>query len=93
MRRADGPLLVVISGLPGVGKTSVARALAHQLAAVHLSVDALEDAMLGCGLPRGWSVGVAAYAPWPAPVIDVDTAGRTVGGVADVALRALAQRR
>ncbi|GAA1329523.1 AAA family ATPase [Brachybacterium rhamnosum] len=53
--------LVVLSGLPGVGKTSVAEILAARTASVHLSIDAVEDALLACGLPRGWEVGVAAY--------------------------------
>jgi predicted kinase len=53
--------LIVVSGLPGVGKTAVAAAVAARLDAVHLSVDPVEDAMLGCGLPAGWNLGVAAY--------------------------------
>lgn len=53
--------LVVLSGLPGVGKTTVAALLAARTEAVHLSIDAVEDALLGCGLPAGWQVGVAAY--------------------------------
>ena len=53
--------LMVISGLPGVGKTSVAALLAAHLSAVHLSIDAVEESMLACGLPPGWTVGVAAY--------------------------------
>ena len=54
-------MLVVISGLPATGKSAVARALAERLHAVHLSVDPVEDAMLGAGLERGWATGVAAY--------------------------------
>jgi predicted kinase len=54
-------MLVVISGLPGTGKTTVARAVAEQLSAVHLSIDEVEDALLGAGLERGWTTGVAAY--------------------------------
>lgn len=56
----DGSLIVV-SGLPGVGKTAVAAAVATRLNGVHLSVDPVEDAMLRCDLPAGWNVGVAAY--------------------------------
>lgn len=51
----------MISGLPGVGKTAVAAGVAARLHAVHLSVDAAEDAMLGAGLPSDWQTGVAAY--------------------------------
>ncbi|WP_147918913.1 AAA family ATPase [Ruania zhangjianzhongii] len=53
--------LIVLSGLPGVGKTSVATTVALGIGAVHLSIDAVEEAMLGCGLPTSWQVGVAAY--------------------------------
>jgi predicted kinase len=53
--------LIVVSGLPGVGKTAVATAVAARLNGVHLSVDPVEDAMLRCDLPAGWNVGVAAY--------------------------------
>src|SRR5262245_31995030 len=37
--------LVIFSGLPGVGKTSLARELARQLGAVHLRVDTIELAI------------------------------------------------
>lgn len=53
--------LIVISGLPGVGKTAVAATVAARIGGVHLSVDPVEDAMLNCGLPSGWTTGVAAY--------------------------------
>ena len=51
----------MLSGLPGVGKTSVAEIVAARTGSVHLSIDAVEDSILACGLPRGWEVGVAAY--------------------------------
>jgi hypothetical protein len=35
--------------------------VAERLQAVYLSIDPVEDAMLGAGLPRGWTTGVAAY--------------------------------
>ena len=54
-------VLVVISGLPGTGKSAVAAGLAARLEAVHLSIDPIEDALLGAGLPRSWETGVAAY--------------------------------
>ncbi|NNU28298.1 AAA family ATPase [Isoptericola sediminis] len=53
--------LIVISGLPGVGKTSVAEIVAARTGSVHLSIDAVEESILACGLPRGRHVGVAAY--------------------------------
>lgn len=38
-------VLVVILGLPGTGKTTLAAALARQSRAVHLSVDVVEEAL------------------------------------------------
>ena len=54
-------MLVVISGLPGTGKTAVAEAVARETGSVHLSIDAVEDALLGAGLEASWTTGVAAY--------------------------------
>lgn len=55
------PVLIVISDLPATGKTTLADALARRASAVHLSVDNVEDALLGAGAAPGWSTGVAAY--------------------------------
>ncbi len=44
-------MLVIFSGLPGVGKTFVARELARQLGAAHLRIDSIEQAI------RGWAIG------------------------------------
>lgn len=54
-------MLIVISGLPGTGKTAVASEVARQIGAVHLSIDTIEDALIGAGLPGSWTTGVAAY--------------------------------
>jgi predicted kinase len=54
-------VLVVISGLPGTGKSTVGAAVAKRTCAVWLSVDEVEDALLGVGLPSDWTTGVAAY--------------------------------
>jgi predicted kinase len=43
-------VLVAIGGLPGVGKTTLARALAGRLGAAHLRIDALEAALVRQGL-------------------------------------------
>jgi predicted kinase len=42
--------LVILSGLPGVGKTTIARALGVALAAVHVRVDSIEQALRNAGL-------------------------------------------
>ena len=46
-------MLVVIGGLPGVGKTTVARAVAGRLPAAHLRIDSFEVALLAQGLVAG----------------------------------------
>ena len=38
------PVLIVFSGLPGVGKTTIARELGRSLAAVYLRIDSIEHA-------------------------------------------------
>jgi predicted kinase len=40
-------MLVIFSGLPGVGKTAIARELAGQIGAVHLRIDSIEQAIRG----------------------------------------------
>src|SRR5580658_2823373 len=39
-------MLIVLGGLPGVGKTTIARELARRLGAVHLRIDTIEQAIL-----------------------------------------------
>ncbi|MEV0644074.1 AAA family ATPase [Phytomonospora sp. NPDC050363] len=55
------PTLVVFSGLPGAGKTTLAAATAAALDCTHLSVDTAEAAMWRCGVGRDAGAGVAAY--------------------------------
>jgi predicted kinase len=54
-------VLIVISGLPGTGKSTVGDALSARIGAVRVSVDTIEDALLGAGLLPSWELGVAAY--------------------------------
>jgi predicted kinase len=54
-------MLVILSGLPGVGKTTIARALAREVGAVHLRIDSIELA-LGTSRPihdEGYRVAYA----------------------------------
>jgi predicted kinase len=55
-------MLIVLSGLPGTGKTTIARQLAIELAAVYLRIDSIEQSIRGAGLPVegvGYSVAHA----------------------------------
>jgi len=42
-------MLIVFSGLPGVGKTAIARELARTIRAVHLRIDSIEQALRRAG--------------------------------------------
>ena len=43
------PVLIILGGLPGVGKTAIARELAGQIRAVHLRIDSIEQALRDSG--------------------------------------------
>jgi len=51
-RQVEGATLIVFGGLPGVGKTSLARELARQIGAVHLRIDSIEFAIWAAGRGR-----------------------------------------
>jgi predicted kinase len=53
-------MLIVFSGLPGTGKTTVARELAARLSAVYLRIDAIEQALVSAKVLIG-EVGPAGY--------------------------------
>ena len=42
-------MLIILGGLPGVGKTTIARELARQLGAIHVRVDSIEQAIRDSG--------------------------------------------
>jgi predicted kinase len=39
------PMLIILAGLPGAGKTAIGRELARQLGAVYVRIDSIEQAM------------------------------------------------
>jgi len=53
-------MLIIFGGLPGSGKTTIARALAKRLGAVHLRIDTIEQTVLDSGMLRS-EVGPAGY--------------------------------
>lgn len=58
-------MLIVLSGLPGVGKTTIARELARSLAAVYLRIDSIEQALRDSGVVvegEGYTVAQAVAA-------------------------------
>ena len=60
-------MLIIFGGLPGAGKTTVARELARQLGAVHVRIDSIEQALLDSGMvgplnDSGYRVGYAVAA-------------------------------
>jgi predicted kinase len=52
-------MLVIFGGLPGTGKTTLARGLAGELGACYVRVDTIEQALLAAS--PGWPVGEAGY--------------------------------
>lgn len=54
-------MLVVVSGLPGTGKSTLADAVGRALGWPVLSVDPIEAAMWRSGIPASRETGVAAY--------------------------------
>jgi len=53
-------MLIIFGGLPGTGKTTIARSLARALKAVHLRVDTIEQALRNSGTLKD-DVGPAGY--------------------------------
>jgi predicted kinase len=58
-------MLIILGGLPGVGKTTVARELARELGAVHVRIDSIEQTIRDAGVvveDLGYRVGYAVAA-------------------------------
>jgi predicted kinase len=67
-------VLIVLSGLPGVGKTTIARQLAAALHAVHVRIDSIEHVLRSAG----WNVESEGYRVAYAVAEDNLRLGRTV---------------
>lgn len=70
-------MLIVFGGLPGTGKTTIARELARQLGAVHVRIDSIEQTLRDCGLADG-SMDDAGYQVACAIAADNLSLGRIV---------------
>jgi predicted kinase len=53
--------VIVVAGLPGSGKSTVANGLGGRLGLPVLSVDPIESAILASGIGRSFETGLAAY--------------------------------
>ncbi len=70
-------MLIILSGLPGTGKTTIARELAHRLGAVHVRIDTIEQAIRDAGALAG-PMNDAGYRVAYAVAEDNLRLGRTV---------------
>ena|ERR1700730_11706505 len=53
--------LIIVSGLPGAGKSTVAESLAEKLSVPIFSVDPIESSIIKSGIKRSFETGLAAY--------------------------------
>ena len=71
-------MLVVLAGLPGTGKTTVARLVAAELRAAHIRIDSIDAAFLRAGAAGGERHGIAVYGAAQAVAEDTLRAGTPV---------------
>ena len=70
-------MLIIIGGLPGAGKTTIARELARQIGAAHIRIDSIEQAIRDSGVLRQ-PINEAGYRVGYAVAEDNLRVGRTV---------------
>ena len=70
-------MLIIFGGLPGTGKTTIARELARQIGAIHLRIDSIEQAIRDCS-PDAVGLDEAGYRVAYAVAEDNLRVGRTV---------------
>jgi predicted kinase len=70
-------MLIIIGGLPGAGKTTIARELAQKIAATHIRIDSIEHAIRDSGL-LSEPINDAGYRVGYAVAEDNQRVGRTV---------------
>ena len=70
-------MLIIFGGLPGTGKTTIARELARQIGAIHLRIDSIEQAIRDCA-PDTVGLDEAGYRVAYAVAEDNLRLGRTV---------------
>ncbi len=68
-------MLIVLSGLPGSGKSALAQGIARAWRLPVLSVDPIESAIVRSGIPRSFETGLAAYVVVEAVADDLLGAG------------------